>query len=378
MTRKILLVIRSLGQGGAERQLVLLAKNLKIRGYNVSVAVLYRQGSYIKELTDAGIPIIDFTKRGRWDFFGVLIRIRNFLKSWNPDIVYSFMPAENVLLLVLKPFVKNLNYILVCGLRVSSSNLTDYGLFAKTLSAGQRFLLPFADLVISNSFRALHEMQAYIPKGRGVVVPNGFEIDKFEADDASGLVCRKEWAVNKDDIVIGLVGRLDPQKNHNVAIEVVARLLPLHKNLKLVFIGNGSADYRASVQAFAEERGVSDILTWAGGTTDMRPAYSALDILCLPSIAEGFPNVLGEAMCAGLPCVAFDVGDCELVLRGGGWVVPAGDVEGFALALDACIKTQKQWDRKKPKEFISKEYSPDLLADRTLNAINAYTTGVSI
>lgn len=375
MACDILLVIRSLSNGGAERQLALLARELHLRGYDVRVGVLYRQGSYIGELREAGVPIVDFSKQGRWDVLGVLKRILAFLADQRPKVVYSFMQAENVLLLALKPWIRRYSGGLVCGLRVASHNPRSHGLASWMLNVAQKHLLPLADLVISNSAKALSEMHASLPKGRGLLVPNGIEIERFTPSPEARSTHRANWGLANQDIAIGLFGRLDPQKNHRLAVEALALLKASQPSAKLVCVGSGSDDYRAGVQAHAERLGVGDRLIWTGAVADMAAAYAAIDVLCLASLAEGFPNVLGEAMSAGLPCVATDVGDCAAVLGDCGWIVPSGDAEGLATALKTAINSISQWDKTKSIKRVSESYSVNMLTDLTIKAISTHIPG---
>lgn len=371
MSREILLFIRSLGRGGAERQIVLLARRLHAMDYKVKVGVLYMEGPFIQELQDAGIPIVNFNKRGRYDFFGVIIRISQYIKNNRPLIINSYLPAENVLSTCLKPWINYHGGRLFCGLRIANFNTLSYGLPTWLLYKLQQLLIRFADGVISNSAEALRELHFCIPEGRGVVVPNGIEIEKFVLSPLSRSIQRQVWGLSENLIAIGMVGRLDPQKNHRLAIDALARLAPHHPNIRLVIIGEGPADYRAGLCQYAKTMNIGDRLVWAGGMGDIGQAYSAIDLLCSASVAEGFPNVIGEAMSAGLPCVVTDVGDCRELLGDCGWLVASGDAPALADALESAVAQLPKWDGERSRERIRTNFSVDKLAERTLAAYSS-------
>ena len=373
----ILFVIPSMRRGGAERQLSVLARRLQAMGYRVTVAISQVDGALLPELTDAGIPILDLQKSGRWSNLGVLRTLARFVSSERPLVVHSYLPTENILALTLKPWIARHGGAVVCGLRIAKLDAGSYGYGTYIVYMLQRILLRFADRVLSNSADALHELRRWIPSGRGHAIPNGIETDKFPHDPAKRRAQRAAWMLADDTIAIGLVGRLDPQKNHRLMITALKAVAERQENVRLVVIGEGSTAYAASVRVYAESLGVADRIIWAGPLDDMVTAYSAIDILCLPSVAEGFPNVVAEAMCTGLPCVATDVGDTAKVIGDAGWVVPSNDPDSLVSALQSAIEGLSGWDRDVPRRRIAENFSDAALAKRTLAALHPFLSDAS-
>lgn len=371
MNKEILLFIRSLGRGGAERQLVLLARTLKARGHSVKVAVLYREGPFIAELEGAGIPIVDFRKQSRWDVFGVILRIAAYIWANKPALVNSYLPAENVLCLLMKAWIRFCGCKLVCGLRSAGLDVKSYGRTAVALYRAQALLLRFADAVISNSRAGLNEHGRWIRANRAFVIPNGIETDTFGFDANARQQQRREWGLTGQDIAIGVVGRLDHQKNHRLALDAFALFARSRTDAHLVIVGGGCEKYRQELVAHAHALGIGPSVIWAGNASKMDLVYSALDLLCSPSLAEGFPNVLGEAMNCGLPCVVTDVGDCADLVGPCGWVVPNGDVQAMASALGKAVAQLREWDREVSKGRIIEHFGVDALSERTLAVYTA-------
>ena len=365
----VLFLIRFLGRGGAERQLSLLARALHARGLKVAVAVFYAGGALERELHDAGVEVLDLKKSGRWSNVDVIRRLMRFVRQRRPRILHSYMPTQNVIALLLKPWLARQCCAVVCGIRIASLDAWKYGMAAGLLDATQELLLPHADRVISNSARALKELDARIPPGRGFAIPNGVECERFAFSACKRVGQRDAWNAGEGDVLLGLVGRLDPQKNHRLLLDALSLVGDGMPNVRLVFVGDGPVEYREAVQKHAEALGLASKVLWAGVSDDLSAVYSALDIVCLNSVTEGFPNVIAEAMCAGLPCVATDVGDVADLMGDCGWVVPSGDAPALADALLQAYRALPGWDRERPRARMVRDFSVDALADRTLAAL---------
>ncbi len=365
----IVFLIRSMGRGGAERQLSLLARALHARGLNVAVAVFYAGGALERELHDAGVQVYDLGKRGRWSNTGVVRRFMRFVRQRQPRVVHSYMPTQNVMALLLKPWLARQGCILACGIRIASLDMWRYGLVAGVVGAMQGRLLSRADRVISNSVQALRELGGRVPSGCGFAIPNGVEHERFTFFPDKRSKQRSVWGKGEGDVLLGVVGRLDPQKNHRLLLDALRRVGDDMPDVCVVFIGDGLAEYRQAVQAHADALGLASRVLWAGASDDLAAVYSALDFVCLSSVAEGFPNVIAEAMCAGLPCVATDVGDVADLMGDCGWTVPAGDARALADALLLAYRGLPGWDRERPRTRMIRHFSVDALADRTLAAL---------
>lgn len=156
-----------------------------------------------------------------------------------------------------------------------------------------------------------------------VVIPNGIDTERFHTDAEAGRQLRHAWGVEDDEILIGLVGRLDPMKDHPTFLHAAALLAQEVPAVRFVCVGSGSAAYQRELQALAAELDLADRVIWAGPASDMRAVYGALQIATSASAyGEGFANVLGEAMACGVPCVTTDVGDSARIVADTGAVVP--------------------------------------------------------
>lgn len=127
-----------------------------------------------------------------------------------------------------------------------------------------------------------------------------------------------------------------------------------------------------TLQGYAKSLGIADRVLWAGGATDMAPVYNALTLLVLSSTDEGFPNVIGEAMASGVPCVTTRVGDAQMIVGDCGGAVDVGDAEGIARLVVAMLlesDDERQDRKRRARERILINFPVAALAERTEAAI---------
>jgi len=316
---KVVLLIRDLKHGGAQRQLVVLAKGLQARGHKVVVAQFYYGGPLEQELLEAGVRIRPLQKRGRWDLLPFLLQLARVMREERPEILYSYL--TDLVALVLKPWFPSTK--IVWGIRSSNVDLGRFDWFMRTGYKLTFRLSRFADAVIANSRagRDYHIAQGY-PRAKVVVIPNGIDTQRFRPDPEARRRLRSEWKVKDHEALIGIVGRLDPIKDHPTFLQA-ASLLPRERNrLRFVCVGDGQTEYRKSLHQLTRSLELTEQVIWPGGRSDMPAVFNALDLLVSCSTTEGFSNVIAEAMACGVPCVATDVGDSAWLMGNMGEVVP--------------------------------------------------------
>lgn len=372
---RILFLIRTLHTGGAERQLVLLAKALQARGVAVAVAIYESRGGFQPELVQAEIPVYDLGARGRWDLLGLASALRRLVGRLRPGVVHGYMSHSNLLLLLLRAALPPAK--VVCGVRSSGLALSNYAPITRWGELLHRRMLRRADLIVCNSQAGRRELiAAAIDPSRCVYVPNGVDTHRFRRDAEARVLVREEWGIHPEDVLIGLVGRIHPMKNHAALLRVVAFLSERWPRLRVACIGEGDEQHLNLLRHLSRDLRVGDRILWLGRQDDMAAVYSALDMLCLPSNwGEGFPNVIGEAMSCGLPCVASDIGDVAEIIGNIGWVVPPDDDTALADALNEAMERLPEWDPLPPRKRIVERFSVERLVDATLAALEMSPSG---
>lgn len=333
---KVAFLIRSLHCGGAERQLVTLAKALAKEGFNLTVLFFYPGGTLEKDLKDSGVQLISLEKRGRWDIVGFFWRLVRHLKHINPNILHGYLGVSNLLTLGLKPFFPSAQ--MVWGVRASNVDLSRYDWLSRLTFQLECFLSRFADLIIVNSHagRAYHLAHGF-PAKKMVVIPNGIDTECFKPSLEARVRVRAEWGIPDQKILIGLVGRLDPMKDHPTFLRAVGLLYQERQDVCFVCVGTGAENYAQELYQLTHELNISDQVIWTGARADIPAVYNALDIVVSSSYGEGFPNVIGEAMACGIPCVVTDVGDSAWIVGDTGLVVPPRNPEALKTAIAQLI-----------------------------------------
>ncbi len=362
---RISFVIRSLGIGGAERQLAVLAAALAARGHTVLVIAYYGDGARHPELKTAGVRVVSLEKRNRWDLIGPLVRLARAIRGFGPDVVHGYLPDGNLLsLLAGRVFHRAL---VVWGVRASHYDFRIYDRLFRLMFRMTCWLAERADLIIANSEagRAYHVAHGY-PAGRMVVIPNGIDTERFQPDAERRERQRKAWGVEKDQLLIGIVGRLDPMKDHPTFLRAAALVAERLPGVRFVCVGDGPTEYRSELEALAGACGVADRTRWVPVADDLVAAYNALDLLTSVSTSgEGFSNVIGEAMACGRLCVVTDVGDSVGVVGDCGIVVPNGDPAALADGWRRALKWLADPTRPDPRRRIQDEFGVERLVSRT-------------
>lgn len=338
----ILFLIPSLVAHGAERQLCELVRHMDRARFEIHVVVFYDPGSYLggdlgSEI--ASLPNVTLhslhKRRGLTGFMTALPRLLSLVRRTKPDILHGYMDGNLPVLLAGLLLHKRV----IWGIRRSNTDDSMMNRQARWLGIVTARLSPYVDLIIFNSEagRITHE-RIGIQGRRAHVIPNGFDIQRFSPNAAEGAIQRRVWGVSVDVPLIGIVGRLDPIKDHSTFLRAAARLAQDWPTAQFVCVGDGPQDYKESLKTLANSLGIADRLLWPGVCDQMSGAYNALSILVLSSTAEGFPNVIGEAMACGTPCVTTRVGDAALLIGDTGAVTEVSDDVAIAAAATRILQ----------------------------------------
>jgi glycosyltransferase involved in cell wall biosynthesis len=373
---KILFLTRSLNYGGAERQLVLLARGLRQRGHDVAVALFYSGGPLEADLREASVRILPLNKRGRWDVLGFLTRLVRTVLYERPDLLHGYI--GNLMTSFVKPFRPSMR--IVWGIRGSYKDYSRYDWLFRICHVLECGLAWSADLIIANSHagRRCHVADGY-PKDKTVVIPNGIDTARFCLNSEARERIRAQWGVGRDEALIGIVGRLDPIKDHETFLQAAVLLLQERKQVRFVCVGDGPSEYRTTLHNRAHALGLSDHIMWIGMQSQVADAYNALDLLVNSSCGEGFSNVLGEAMACGVPCVATDVGDSGLVIGDAGQLVPPKDPAALKTAMQGVLGRKP--NAAEIRQHIVEHFSLEnlvLATERALLALCAQPAGAAV
>lgn len=373
-TLRIFFLIRDLNLGGAQRQLVLLANGLVARGHAVAVAVFYGGGELEGDLR--GVEFLDLGKRGRWDLAGFFHRLAAAARRFRPDVLHGYLGTANLLTVALRPLIPGVH--VVWGLRASELELRRYDPAWRFSSRLEGLCSPLADRIVANSRAGLAAAtRRGFPRERLVHVPNGVDGAVFVPDRERGAALRREWTAGGARTLVGLAGRLDPMKDHETFLHAAALARRERPDLGFVCVGGGWEGPGARLRELGRELGLESALVWAGPRADMPAVYNALDLLCLSSVSEGFPNVVAEAMSCGLPCVVTDVGDAAGIVGDLGVVTPPRAPKALAdglLALVGHLEREGGALRERVRARVLERFGVEALVERTETLLRELAT----
>lgn len=316
---RILFAARALTIGGAERQLTLLARGLVGRGHSVGIALFYRGGVLEADLNQSGCELISLEKRSRWDPSPAW-RWPGLIRTWRPDVVHGYLAVPNLLTLTAR-FIAPRPAV-VWGVRATKMDMARYDTLHRLTEWALTLTVRAPDLIIANSSAAARELrQAGAETKRVVTIPNGVDTRRFKPDDIARRSARLALSIADGQTAIGVVGRLDPMKDHECFLD--AAVLLAERCPKAVFVIMGDGPERESILAGVVNRGLSSRIRLAPASTTPEKFYPGLDLIASSSaFGEGFSNVLAEAMACGVPAVATNVGDASLLLGSDEFLVP--------------------------------------------------------
>ncbi len=189
--------------------------------------------------------------------------------------------------------------------------------------------LPARIVCCSEASRQSHKEMGYA-EDRMVVIPNGFDLAAFKPDQEARPAVRRELCIPGEAPLIGLVGRFNPLKDHNNFIRAAAHLHACLPDVHFLLCGDGVTWENPELVEWIKTAGIQTRCHLLGRREDIPRLTASLDIACSSSNSEGFPNVIGEAMACGVPCVVTDVGDSAMIVGETGRVVPPRNPQALA------------------------------------------------
>jgi glycosyltransferase involved in cell wall biosynthesis len=200
--------------------------------------------------------------------------------------------------------------------------------------------LPKAIIYNARVSAAQHARLGFDPS-RAVVIPNGFDCAQFRPRPEARPRLRGQLGIDPARAVIGLVARAHPMKDPGNLVRAAASLQARGHAIHLVIVGSGLDQTNRELAELVRECGLGAQVSLLGERTDIPEVVAGFDVAALSSAwGEGFPNVLGEAMACGVPCVATDVGDCGWVIGPHGAIVPPRQSEALADALARLLELE--------------------------------------
>ena len=362
---RVVHLITTLAIGGAEQMLVKLLRAMDRSEFRPTVVTLVNDGALIEIIQDMGIEVRSLDLRRGEVSPRALRRLITILRATRPDLVQSWMYHANVAASMARPWLPRKTGV-AWNIRQSLYDISKERFLTQAVIRSGRVLAPHADALVNNSHvsRDQHARIGYV-NTHSLVIPNGFEVDSFRPDPVARAAFRGELAVDDGAVLVGIVARVHPSKDHANffrAAEIAAARDP-----RLVFVctGRGTDTHARCREAM---RGpLRGRLRLLGERVDVPRVMSGLDILVSSSNTEGCPNAVGEGMACGLPVIGTDIGDTRDVIGDAGRIVPCGDAARLAAeieSLSALGHARRREFGDSARERIRTAYSIESVAAR--------------
>ena len=321
----VLQLVEGFGRGGAEKKLQELITRMDRSRFKTTICSLDIGGRDLEiEFRETGCETIILSRKARVDWL-LISRLLEIIRSRRIDVLMTTLYYADVLGQVAGA-VGGVNAVYSWETSSAPEYLVPHRLIPYRLS------VRFADKVIavSNAVAEYLRDQRHVPQEKIKVIPYGVDLSSYTANGNGSL--RGEFGLTGSDLVIGMVGRLEPDKGHDILIEAAARMN--RPDIKIMFAGQGSLEpeLRDMIRAHDLEKQ----FTFLGFRKDIHKVLTIFDIVTLPSLHEGLPNAILESMAVGKPVVATRVGGIPeaVVHNQTGLLIEPGSVESLQKALE--------------------------------------------
>jgi glycosyltransferase involved in cell wall biosynthesis len=305
--------------------------------FRPTVVSLTNVGPVGERIAELGVRVIPLRIKGPFSAATGLVRLARLLRAIRADVVQTWMYHADLLGGLAAGLGGKI--AVIWGIRQStfdpqaSKRTTRW--VARSCARLSRWL-PTAIIACSDRARLVHMDLGYPPSIE--VIPNGFDLQLFTPDRKAGRQLRAELGLPADAVLVGLVARLDPQKDHRTFIEAAGQVAAQHPDVHFVLCGPGVTGASTELSTWINGAGIREKCHLLGPRSDMPSITAGLDIAVSSSAwGEGFSNTIGEAMACGIPCVVTDIGDSADIVGDSGRVVAPRQPRALAAAIEEMI-----------------------------------------
>lgn len=331
-------IIVGLDIGGAELMLKRLLESYCVevtcRHTVISLTTIGKVGQQLQAL---GIDVQALGMRNAFCLPRVLWQLARRIRASHPNIVQTWMYHADLLGGLAARLAGNRSVI--WGIR--TTEFTTGGSRAtaavRKVCAWLSWWVPHSIVCAAEASRRAHVTAGY-DAARMVVIPNGFDLPRLVATTDERIALRAWCGFDANNVVVGSLGRFNRDKDQENFVRAAGRLAQQNAQVRFLLVGRDLDAGNIELESWITQTGYADRFVLLGERTDVPVCLAAMDIFCLSSRTEGFPNVVGEAMAMALPCVVTDVGDAAILVSDTGVVVPKEDFVALALGLSKVLE----------------------------------------
>ncbi|MCG3121278.1 MAG: D-inositol-3-phosphate glycosyltransferase [bacterium] len=340
---RVLQVVDGFRMGGAENKLVELIAHLDKKNFEVMLANVGPLGALAEKFNQLGVETFHFPRRFAFDPVPVW-RLAKLMRQRQIDVVQTTLLWADIVGPVAATLAKV--PVVLSWETVSHEGNPFHNNLQRRI--GYQWAMKWVDVIVpvSDEIRRSLIRRRHIPEDKIRVIHYGVDLQKFRSNgEAAVSAKRAEIGVAADTILLGVVARLEPPKGHRYLLEALPEVVKKYPQVHVILIGDGAL--RRELEAQAQQLAISAHVTFLGARHDVNDLLNAIDLFVLPSISEGLPNVLLEAMACRKPVIASDVGGIPEVVQHGenGYLVAPGDAAALRETLLRSLAERTHWQR---------------------------------
>jgi L-malate glycosyltransferase len=366
---KVFNFITHFAVGGTERQFVYITKQLDRSMFDLRVGCLARKGEFLQDIEAMDVPISEYKINSLYNYTALRRRLRlaRDIRREGVQIIHSYGFYPNVFSIPAAKLVRN------C---ITVASVRDTGAFPNRVrlrSMAQKMACQMADCVVANSTAVRDWLTGIgVPSHHIRVIPNGICVPPLNPSQRDFPI-RRQLGIEPTAPVVAVVARLNARKGLEYFLRAAVSVSKQYPAARFLIVGDSMVDstYRPSLEQLAGELELKGRVIFTGERTDVPQLLQEVDLSVLPSLSEGFSNSLMEAMAAGLPVVATNVGGNPEIVQDGvtGILVPARDSKALGDAILAILKSP-QLSRQlgnAGRERVAKHFSLESTVRQTEN-----------
>lgn len=356
--RRVMLFTDSFIHGGTERQFVEVARNLDREKFDLRIGCFKARGPFLPDVQQLNVPIHEIPIRSLYGFHTAaeFVRLVRFLRAQKIELVHTFDFYSNSFVI---PAARLAGVPVVMG---SVRELVSMRSRLHRMSLG--VVTRLAHAVVVNSEAARRALDPGLRSRRFRLVHNGVPPDRYRPR-VSATELRRHQGLGPDPLV-GVVSALRPEKGHRLFLDAAAQVAASEPHARFVLVGDGSE--RSALEAQAKALGLDSRIVFVGDTDDVASWLGALDIVVMPSRAESLSNAVLEAMGAGRPVIATNVGGNPEVVEDGktGYLVPPADPKTLAERVLALLRDPalRQTMGQAARDRVEQEFTSEKMMER--------------
>ena len=330
-------VIGDLSQGGSEKMLCRLLLNSDRNRFEHQVVTLLQPGPLANDLEKAGIRVFSLQmprKLAITTTFQAIVKLAALMAAKKPDLVHAWMYNADILAPLSAWLAGRIPVITSIRHGLSQADSCQIRLMAGAAAFASRFNA--VRVVACSATTVQNHVKVGFPECIHVI-PNGFMLPEKPASRTDAENLARMLGIAGNFPLIGVIGRFTPEKDHQTLVKAAAIVGREFPNARFVLCGAGTEAENAELSAMIEAAGVGAGFIRLGQRSDLPVIMRGLSFVVSASRAEAFPNVIGEAMAAGVPVVATAAGDSALLVGDCGLLVPVGDVQKLAAAISEML-----------------------------------------